>query len=102
METVRDPEALRARVNAWHAAGETVGLVPTMGGIHDGHLALVRAARAASSRVVASLFVNPAQFGPAEDFSGYPRDEAKDADLIEAAGGKLLYAPSVEIGRAHV
>ena len=50
METVRDPEALRARVNAWHAAGETVGLVPTMGGIHDGHLALVRAARAASRR----------------------------------------------------
>ncbi len=96
METVRDPEALGARVRAWREAGETVGLVPTMGGIHDGHLALVRAARAASDRVVASLFVNPAQFGPDEDFSGYPRDEEKDAALIEAAGGELLYAPSVE------
>ncbi len=96
METVRDPEALGARVRAWREAGETVGLVPTMGGIHDGHLALVRAARAASDRVVASLFVNPAQFGPDEDFGGYPRDEEKDAALIEAAGGELLYAPSVE------
>ena len=96
METVRDPEALRARVRAWRAAGETVGLVPTMGGIHDGHLALVRAARAASDHVVASLFVNPAQFGPAEDFAGYPRDEERDAALIEAAGGELLYAPTVE------
>ena len=96
METVRDPEALRARVRAWRASGETVGLVPTMGGIHDGHLALVRAARAASAHVVASLFVNPAQFGPAEDFAGYPRDEDRDAALIEAAGGELLYAPTVE------
>jgi len=96
METVRDPEALRARVRAWRAAGETVGLVPTMGGIHDGHLALVRAARAASVHVVASLFVNPTQFGPAEDFAGYPRDEERDAALIETAGGELLYAPTVE------
>ena len=96
METVRDPEALRARVRAWRAADETVGLVPTMGGIHEGHLALVRAARAASDRVVASLFVNPIQFGPAEDFEGYPRDEERDAALIEAAGGELLFAPAVE------
>ncbi len=96
MDIVRDPEALRARVRAWRAAGEAIGLVPTMGGIHDGHLALVRAARAASDHVVASLFVNPAQFGPAEDFAGYPRDEGRDASLIEAAGGELLYAPTVE------
>jgi pantoate--beta-alanine ligase len=96
METVRDPEVLRARVRAWREAGETVGLVPTMGGIHDGHLALVRAARGASDHVVASLFVNPTQFGPAEDFAGYPRDETRDMALIEAAGGELLYAPSVE------
>ncbi len=96
MEIVRDPEALRARVTAWRAAGETVGLVPTMGGIHDGHLALVRAAATASTRVVASLFVNPAQFGPREDFAGYPRDEQRDASLIAAAGGELLYAPTVE------
>ena len=96
METVRDPEALRGRVRAWRAAGESVGLVPTMGGIHDGHLALVRAARVTSDHVVASLFVNPTQFGPAEDFAGYPRDEKRDAALIEAAGGELLYAPAVE------
>ena len=96
METVRDPEALRGRVRAWRAAGESVGLVPTMGGIHDGHLALVRAACARSDHVVASLFVNPTQFGPAEDFAGYPRNEERDAALIEAAGGELLYAPTVE------
>ena len=96
METLRDPEALRARVRDWRRAGETVGLVPTMGGIHDGHLALVRAARDASDRVIASLFVNPAQFGPDEDLAGYPRDEARDAALIEGAGGELLYAPTVE------
>jgi pantoate--beta-alanine ligase len=96
METVREPEALRARVRSWRAAGRTVGLVPTMGGIHEGHLALVRAARAASDHVVASLFVNPAQFGPSEDFDGYPRDEERDAELIAAAGGELLYAPTVE------
>lgn len=96
METVRDPETLRNRVRAWRAAGESVGLVPTMGGIHDGHLALVHAACTASDHVVASLFVNPTQFGPAEDFVGYPRDEERDAALIEAAGGELLYAPTVE------
>ena len=96
METVRDPEALRGRVRAWRAAGDSVGLVPTMGGIHDGHLALVRAACARSDHVVASLFVNPTQFGPSEDFAGYPRNEERDAALIEAAGGELLYAPTVE------
>jgi pantoate--beta-alanine ligase len=96
MKTVRDPEALRARVRAWRAAGETVGLVPTMGGIHEGHLALVRAARAACDHVVASLFVNPTQFGPAEDFDGYPRDEGRDAALIAEAGGELLFAPTVD------
>ncbi len=96
METVHDPDSLRARVRTWRAAGETVGLVPTMGGIHDGHLALVRAAREASGHVVASLFVNPAQFGPQEDFAGYPRDAERDAALIAAAGAELLYAPTVE------
>ena len=96
METVRDSEVLRGRVRAWRAAGESVGLVPTMGGIHDGHLALVRAACAKSDHVIASLFVNPTQFGPTEDFAGYPRNEERDAALIGAAGAELLYAPSVE------
>ena len=84
---------MRRRVGAWRADGLSVGLVPTMGGIHDGHLALVREAAAGSDRVVASLFVNPKQFSPGEDFSAYPRDEARDADLIAGAGGDALFAP---------
>jgi pantoate--beta-alanine ligase len=72
-----------------------IGLVPTMGAIHDGHAALVRAARSRCRRVVATIFVNPTQFGPNEDFAAYPRDEAGDAARLEAAGCDLLYAPSV-------
>ena len=95
-EILRATEDVRRRVAAWRADGLSVGLVPTMGAIHDGHLALVREAAAASDRVVASLFVNPRQFSPGEDFSAYPRDEARDASLIEAAGGDLLFAPPGE------
>ena len=84
---------MRRRVGAWRADGLSVGLVPTMGGIHDGHLALVREAAAGSDRVVASLFVNPKQFSPDEDFSAYPRDEARDAALIAGVGGDALFAP---------
>jgi pantoate--beta-alanine ligase len=73
-----------------------VGLVPTMGALHGGHLALFRAARAESETVVASLFVNPAQFGDAEDLASYPRDEAADAALADAEGVDLLFAPAVE------
>jgi pantoate--beta-alanine ligase len=78
------------------AAARTVGLVPTMGAFHDGHLALLRAARERSDVVVASLFVNPAQFGPAEDLARYPRDEARDARMAEAAGVDLLFAPQAD------
>ena len=74
----------------------TVGLVPTMGGFHEGHLALFRAARAENDVVVASLFVNPAQFGANEDLAAYPRDEKRDAELAEAAGVDILFAPSAE------
>ena len=87
---------VRRRVAAWRAEGLSVGLVPTMGAIHDGHLALVRTAAAGSGRVVASLFVNPKQFAPGEDFSAYPRDEARDARLIAEAGGDLMFAPPGE------
>ena len=73
-----------------------VGLVPTMGAYHDGHLALFRAARDESKVVVASLFVNPTQFGPSEDFAGYPRDAARDERLAEEAGVDLLFVPAVE------
>lgn len=72
-----------------------VGLVPTMGALHDGHLALVRRARAENAAVVASLFVNPLQFAPNEDFERYPRSFDRDAALFEAAGVELLYAPAV-------
>jgi pantoate--beta-alanine ligase len=76
--------------------GRSIGLVPTMGAFHAGHLSLIEAARAANDAVVVSLFVNPAQFGPAEDLARYPRDEAGDAATAEKAGVNLLFIPSVE------
>ena len=76
--------------------GPETGLVPTMGAFHAGHLALFAAAREENDVVVASLFVNPAQFGPAEDLDGYPRDEERDARLAEEAGVDVLFAPSAE------
>jgi pantoate--beta-alanine ligase len=76
--------------------GHTVGLVPTMGAYHEGHLSLFRAARDECDVVVASLFVNPAQFGPGEDFASYPRDGAGDAELADQAGVDLLFAPGAE------
>lgn len=84
---------LRALTSAWRASGERVALVPTMGALHDGHLSLIRLARLHSSKVVASVFVNPAQFGPGEDFEKYPRNEPGDAALLAAAGCDLIYAP---------
>lgn len=93
---VRTVAALRATVSAWRKNGERVGLVPTMGAIHAGHLALVQAAKRDGARVVASLFVNPKQFGPAEDFAAYPRDEAKDVAAFAGAGVDLVFAPGVE------
>ena len=95
LPAVRTVADLRTVVNAWQAAGERVALVPTMGALHRGHLALVERGRALCRRVVASLFVNPTQFGPNEDFSRYPRDEAADAALLTGAGCDLLYAPDV-------
>jgi len=90
VRTVRD---LRTRVTAWRKAGETVALVPTMGAIHAGHLSLVSLAKTQAARVVTSLFVNPLQFGPREDFHAYPRNESHDATVLAAAGSDLLYAP---------
>ena len=92
---VRTVSELRAQVAGWRGAGETIGLVPTMGALHSGHLSLVALAKTRARRVVASVFVNPTQFAPHEDFDAYPRDEAKDAGLLESAGCDLLFAPTV-------
>jgi pantoate--beta-alanine ligase len=93
---VRRVAALRDSVSAWRAEGRRIGLVPTMGALHAGHLALVAAARAQCDRVVASLFVNPKQFGPSEDFAAYPRDEAADLSKFREGGVDLVFAPPVE------
>ena len=93
IEVVRTVSDLRAYISDWRELGETVGLVPTMGGLHEGHLALVRASLAAVERTVVTLFVNPAQFGEGEDFDDYPRDEAADAGLLAELGAHLLFAP---------
>ncbi len=86
---------LRQQVAAWHRAGEMVALVPTMGALHAGHRALVVRGKELCDRVVVSIFVNPSQFGPTEDFARYPRDEAGDAAKLEEARCDLLYAPAV-------
>lgn len=93
LPVVRDVAALRAAIGAWRKAGLRVGLVPTMGALHEGHLSLVRAAKEKCDRAVATLFVNPRQFAPHEDFERYPRDEAGDSALLASAGCDLLYAP---------
>jgi pantoate--beta-alanine ligase len=94
--TVRTVADLRAALEPHRRAGRSIGLVPTMGALHDGHLSLVRAARGRCDVVVVSLFVNPAQFGPGEDLQAYPRDEARDAGLAAADGADILFAPPVE------
>nr|USU33900.1 pantoate--beta-alanine ligase [Methylobacterium sp. OTU13CASTA1] len=87
---------LRAQGAAWRKAGESVVLVPTMGALHAGHLALVARARVLGRRVVASIFVNPTQFGPTEDFSRYPRDTEADLALLAEAGADAAYLPDVD------
>ncbi|WP_119718491.1 pantoate--beta-alanine ligase [Cognatilysobacter tabacisoli] len=96
IDTVRDLDTLRDRVAGWTRAGLRVGFVPTMGNLHAGHHSLVRLAREQADRVVASVFVNPTQFGPNEDFARYPRTPEADADGLAAAGCDLLWLPSVE------
>lgn len=96
MQTIRRVDELRAALAGLRAGGKRVALVPTMGALHAGHIALVVAARAHADRVVASIFVNPKQFGPGEDLSTYPRTEDMDRAMLEAAECDLLWAPSVE------
>ncbi len=97
MTPVRTVASLRRLLEAWRAAGDTVALVPTMGALHDGHRALVDAARERADRVVASLFVNPRQFAPDEDFERYPRNEARDMARFREFGADCVYAPSADV-----
>src|SRR5712692_7178500 len=93
MKTVRQLEPLRDLVRKARAEGQSIGFVPTMGALHAGHLSLVRAARSQCGLVVVSIFVNPLQFAPGEDFARYPRHEEQDAVLLARAGADVLYLP---------
>ncbi len=93
MQIVNKPEEVKAQVKAWRKEGLTVGLVPTMGFLHEGHKSLIDRAVAENDRVVVSVFVNPIQFGPTEDLESYPRDLEADARLCENAGASLIFAP---------
>jgi pantoate--beta-alanine ligase len=95
MEIIRTIDWMKQTSRAARDAGRSIGFVPTMGALHEGHLSLVRAAVAAHKPVVVSIFVNPAQFGPHEDFARYPRQLDKDAALLESAGADYLFAPKV-------
>jgi pantoate--beta-alanine ligase len=95
-EVIRGTGPLQEKVAAWKRAGALVGVVPTMGALHDGHLSLARAARRQSDRVIVTIFVNPMQFGNPEDLAKYPRDEARDLALLEAEGVDVLFAPGPE------
>ena len=97
MQTASTLDVLRTGVAKLRAGGETIGLVPTMGALHEGHLTLVRRAREACDHVVASIFVNPTQFGPNEDLDAYPRQLEEDARMLEAEGCALLWAPTVDV-----
>jgi pantoate--beta-alanine ligase len=96
LETVERIVALREVVREWRAAGARIGFVPTMGSLHEGHMSLLQAARQRSDRVIASVFVNPLQFGPGEDFERYPRTPGDDQRLLADAGCDLLFMPTVK------
>ncbi len=95
MEIVRSIADLRSRVATWRRDGHRVGLVPTMGALHPGHASLIKRSAADADRTVVTIFVNPTQFSPQEDFATYPRDEARDLDIITGAGGHLVFAPEI-------
>ena len=95
METLTTIAAVRARVRGWHRQGHRVAFVPTMGNLHAGHVSLIEAARRHGDRFVASIFVNPMQFGPNEDFAHYPRTPTEDERMLAAAGCDLMFMPAV-------
>ena len=95
MQIIRDVKTLRQAIFSLRNSGETVAMVPTMGALHEGHMSLVHEAKRHADHVVASIFVNPTQFGPNEDLEAYPRQEAQDAAMLEAEGVAILWAPTV-------
>jgi len=95
-DAARSRAELQQQIRAWRQAGETIGFVPTMGALHEGHLSLVQKARTKVTKTVASVFVNPTQFAPGEDFDTYPRDESADRAKLDSAGCDLVYLPTVE------
>jgi len=95
MHIVNTVSGLRDAVRAWRSAGQSIALVPTMGNLHAGHLALVSKAKEKADRVVVSIFVNPTQFGVGEDFETYPRTEQEDQEKLNASGANLLFLPAV-------
>ena len=99
LEIVREVRGLQRWADATRAEGRSIALVPTMGSLHPGHLSLVQIARRSADRVVVSIFVNPKQFGPGEDFSEYPRALERDHGKLQGAGVDLLFAP--EIGEMY-
>lgn len=94
---VRTLPDLRSAISAWRADGKTIGFVPTMGALHDGHLALVRHAKSLCDKVVVSIFVNPLQFAPTEDLDRYPRDETGDVARLQGVGCDLVYLPTIDV-----
>jgi len=96
MKTLQAAAALRTEIDAWRARGETIAVVPTMGNLHSGHLALVRHAKTLANRVVVTIFVNPLQFGPNEDFGRYPRTLPADLAQLQAEGVDLAWTPAVD------
>ncbi|MDA0996628.1 MAG: pantoate--beta-alanine ligase [Proteobacteria bacterium] len=95
MQVIRTIADLRSHVATWRRDGHRVGLVPTMGALHPGHASLIKRSAADADRTVVTIFVNPTQFSPQEDFATYPRDEARDLDIITGAGGHLVFAPEI-------
>lgn len=96
MQTIKTIKALRATIRQWRQAGHSIAFVPTMGNLHGGHIKLVETALQQADKVVVSIFVNPTQFGPNEDFASYPRTEQQDQNMLTTCGADLLFLPAVE------